>query len=198
MSGKTLITVPRESITRECSVEAFQKVVESGKLEKTKLRVYETLYHHGPLTQEETWLLIKDSKALHEPDSKLPELRDVTPSFAPLERQGLIKCLGGVKSAKNTTVSLWDVTCADEVGTDPLRNRKGVETSRQKMARLETENALLKCGLRFYSTAAARCIKLDENARIRSYHNHMVKSLQEAGIELRDKEGNLILTPIEN
>jgi hypothetical protein len=196
MSDKKLLTVPRESITRECSAEAFQKVIESGKLEKNKLLVYQTLYHYGPLTQEETWKIIIETKSPDELGGKLPELRDITPSFAPMDRQGLIKCLGGVKSSKNTTVSLWDVTDRDYVAPDPLKNRKALETNKQKIARLEKENELLKKSTRFYMIAAKKHVKLNENEQILNYHNQTVKSLLDAKLDFKDKDGNSILVKI--
>lgn len=43
-------------MTRQTSIEAYQKIIESGRIGKARLLVYVRLFHHGPMTAGELFL----------------------------------------------------------------------------------------------------------------------------------------------
>lgn len=86
-------------MARQTSIEAYNYLVESGKLAKMNRVVYQYLYQHGPTTQKKT------EKALGDTTDT------VVPRFAPLKRMGLIIEVGKVVCEETRRNNLlWDVT----------------------------------------------------------------------------------------
>jgi len=88
-------------MTRSTSIEAYKHIKESGLLKKFKWDVYDTLYHHGPLTQNEL-------VSRYFPTTPMSSL---TPRFAELNKLGVIRAVGKhTCSTSGRTALAWDVT----------------------------------------------------------------------------------------
>jgi len=89
-------------MTRETSAQAFRQIQADGSLSRMRWKVYEHLFHHGPLTRSEL-------------DSRLKGPKEVNPSYhkrlSELERQGVVKTVGRrACSITGRECELWDVT----------------------------------------------------------------------------------------
>ena len=89
---------------RTTSIDAYNAVVKSGFVNRSRLKVYDTLFHHGPLTQSETEAEIALTTGSQRTTSYHKR-------FSELERLGLIKSVG-VRQCRVThrEVMTWDVT----------------------------------------------------------------------------------------
>ena len=104
---------------RETSRLAYEALVENGGLKKRNAKVYDYIYHHGPVTQKETEREFKDLN------------RTLGPRFAVLTRMGLIKHAGDKKCEETGFLNMqWDVTSR----VDPLAIKK--VTMKEKKAHL--------------------------------------------------------------
>jgi hypothetical protein len=89
---------------RHTSIEVYNQIKREGLLEKFRWKVYETVFHNGPMTQNECWrAIVKENGPTNKPS--------VTPQFAPLTRMGVIHEIG----ERNCNVSgrnclIYDVT----------------------------------------------------------------------------------------
>ena len=87
---------------RDTSIQVYHQIRAEGLLSKMRLKVYEHLFNHGPLTRSEL-------------DSQLKGPAEVNPSYhkrlSELERQGVIRTVGRKAcSITGREVELWDVT----------------------------------------------------------------------------------------
>ena len=93
-------------MTRQTSMDAYRKIKSEGLLSKRRLEVYETLFHFGPMTANETFekLYKKDigpKNAASNSAARFSELRDM----------GVIQEIGERKcSVTGMNVISWDVT----------------------------------------------------------------------------------------
>jgi hypothetical protein len=106
-------------MTRDTSIMAYNQIRESGLLTKLRWQVYECLFQHGPLGQNE--LLIELGTPHFKKDS-------IKPRFAELEKFGVIREVG--KRPCRITgreVIIWDVT-----SNLPQKNLKPTKKQKKK------------------------------------------------------------------
>lgn len=85
---------------RQTSIDIYRHIEENGLLSKRRLEVYQCLYHHGPLSQNETSYKLR---------GKLDW--GINPRFVELERMGAIKAVGErLDRHSGNNVTVWDVT----------------------------------------------------------------------------------------
>ena len=129
-------------MTRQTSIEVYNQIQIEGLLSAVDLAVYSTLFHHGPLTQGETW---------KEHNSHQYMRHTVGPAFARLKRRDAI-----TEVEKRTcrltgrTVYSWDVTC--HVPTKYQRP----ETMKQKYKKLEEKIKQLELEVQIWKRRAER------------------------------------------
>lgn len=85
---------------RKTSIDVYHKIKENGLLSKMRWEVYDCLYQHGPLSQNET-------------SYKLRGRLDwgINPRFSELEKMGAIEAVGERSDRyTNNNVLIWDVT----------------------------------------------------------------------------------------
>jgi hypothetical protein len=88
-------------VTRQTSIESYNKIREGGLLGNLQFAVYEALYLYGPLTEGEVW-------ARHLGHSERP---NVTPRFAELERLGVLRVVDKRPCGLTGRLCMvWDVT----------------------------------------------------------------------------------------
>jgi|ERR1035437_7994954 hypothetical protein len=118
---------------RQTSYDNYRKIVESGTLSKSRLRVYELLYFHGPCTQSELEQIAKESGMIR--------YSDCHKRFSELQKQGAIMELPPrtCKITSNMAVE-WDVTSALPVGL-PIKEKTKVKLARalKEIERLTVE-----------------------------------------------------------
>jgi hypothetical protein len=119
---------------RQTSVEAFNKIKETGLLSKRRWQVYEWLYYHGPATARQV------SNAIAGAWKRVSELEQV----------GLVAETGKTKcSHTGQTVTLWDVTAALPV--KPEKQAKVCNRCialQNRVEELEAELAPLRAAIR--------------------------------------------------
>ena len=126
---------------RNTSLEAYEKIVQSGVLTKARFQVYSILFDHGPLTQNEAEEMLENRHGIKAAKSGHKR-------FSELERQGAI-CIVGEKhcSVTGNKCKLWDVTANVPVPLPkdpPLRDQlkeaqKTVFTLQAKIVTLEKQ-----------------------------------------------------------
>lgn len=90
-------------MTRETSIEAYNKMKNEGLLSSRRWQVYDVLFKYGPMTTNELFKKLMGSSSTNQPSlhSRLNELR----------KMGCVKELGTkVCTVTQMTVILWDVT----------------------------------------------------------------------------------------
>jgi hypothetical protein len=96
---------------RQTSIDVFHQIKAEGLLSKRKLEAYEIIVFHGPITQMETARRANARGALD---------HSITPRFAELEREGVIKEIGKRKcSISGRETHIWETT-----GKKPLKLEK--------------------------------------------------------------------------
>lgn len=112
-------------MTRQTSIDAYNKAKESGLISKRRWEVYECLFNYGPMTQNECWEKICELKGYNNVKKD-----SVGPAFAPLELMTVISvvgkrfCTAKTTSKRDPTKCLeWDVTCNCPVKL-PIRKTK--------------------------------------------------------------------------
>ena len=107
--------------TRETSIEAYHRVKESGLLSELRLRVYEILCHHGPMTAGEM---------LEYTNKKIPHSGVYTTRFSELQRWGAIKEVDK-RPCKTTgfTAIVWGITGDLPVKPEKTPTRKEKKTA---------------------------------------------------------------------
>lgn len=87
-------------MTRQTSIDVYHQIESEGLLSQRRWQVYETLYHHGPLTAMETGRLIKSALD-----------HSISPRFAELKRLGVIEEVGRRHCTITGRISLiWATT----------------------------------------------------------------------------------------
>jgi len=110
-------------MTRQTSINAYNKIKAEGLLGKLQAQVYDNLYHSGPLT-------IAECSQYHLPSI---DSRSVSPRFAELEKKGVITTVGKRKcSVTGREVLLWDVTA--NLPAPVPKKVKGVGPEREQIA----------------------------------------------------------------
>lgn len=87
---------------RDTSIAVYHQIVAEGLLSKRRLQVYDCLYKHGPMTQNETYV-----------ELNVPNLQQssIMPRFAELKDMGVIRETGKrICTVTGRTVLEWDVT----------------------------------------------------------------------------------------
>jgi len=125
------ITTFGEKMTRRTSIEAYERVKESGVLSRRRFQTYDILFKHGPLTGSE----VSAACGIYGLWKRCSELL----AFGLVEVVGEKKC-----QFSGMTVSLWDVT-----DRAPVEMFKRV-TSKQRIKALEQEVTALKLELEKY------------------------------------------------
>ena len=122
-------------MTRQTSIDAYNKIREDGLLGKLQLEVYGLLFDHGPLTQGELWDRFMREHQGH----------SISPRFAELHALGVIHPIGE-RACRFSGVNaiLWDVT--DQLPNERLKK----ETKEQIIKRLEAQITFLQTRLRIY------------------------------------------------
>jgi hypothetical protein len=93
-------------MTRQTSIDAYNKIKQNGLLSKRRWEVYFTLYNHGPLTSSE---LFEHYKKYFNPQFKYN--LNVHSRLNELEERGVAQRIGTQECAvSGNTVDLWDVT----------------------------------------------------------------------------------------
>lgn len=89
---------------RSTSIATYNEIKASGLLSKRRFEVYDTLFHHGPMTAND---LVRHFKAQN-PDANQTGWNA---RFSELERMGAIKEVGTKKDlVSGNDCTLWDVT----------------------------------------------------------------------------------------
>lgn len=116
-------------MVRQTSIEAYKRIKSEGLLSTRRLQVYEMLFVHGPMTQNECWDFIAVTMTQVSKQS-------VGPRFAELLERGVIQIVGK-RECKLTGYNclIWDVT--DQLPVEPEK-REG------EMHRLRRENSELR------------------------------------------------------
>lgn len=86
---------------RRTSIDAYNKIKNTGLLSKRRFEVYDFIFNHGPATARQAWQAI------------CPHLATggITPRFSELKQLGVIIEVGKiVDEVSNQEVYLWDVT----------------------------------------------------------------------------------------
>lgn len=88
-------------MTRQTSIDAYNKIKNDGLLTRLRWEVYKVLYEHGPLTANELAVRYFSSLQYQSVSSRFSELRDM----------GVVQELGKKKDDyTKMSVILWDVT----------------------------------------------------------------------------------------
>lgn len=112
-------------MTRQTSISAYHKAVETGLLSGLRLEIYTCLSKHGPSTQMEV------CRKINNPGR---QDRSYMPRFAELEKMGVITTIGEkICSVTKNKVLQWGIT-----NNIPKKLVK-TETSTAKIKRLENE-----------------------------------------------------------
>jgi hypothetical protein len=103
-------------MTRQTSIEAYNKIRDEGLLGHLQFAVYAVLWERGPMTQGELW---HD----HFPNA---QRHSIAPRFAELHKRGVIAPVGE-RPCRVTGVNslLWDVTAM--LPQDPPPSQKGLK-----------------------------------------------------------------------
>lgn len=105
---------------RQTSVETYHEIKNNGLLSELRLLVYETLFHHGPMTQMELCQFLRS-------DAYSYDRQSLTPRFAELLDRGVIEFIG--KRTCRVTgrdVLDWDVTSSlPKEKRYPKKSKKG-------------------------------------------------------------------------
>lgn len=103
-------------MTRRTSIETYHAIKDNGLLSELRWRVYDLLFHHGPLTQME--LCRKNA------DPGVQD-RSLMPRFAELEKMGVIEVIGErICTITGRMVLVWDVTDRLPVKWDKPKRQK--------------------------------------------------------------------------
>lgn len=96
---------------RNTSIQAYNHIKEDGLLSKMRMRVYETLYLHGPLTGRElNFRMAVPGEASASFHKRLSELEDL----------GVVETVGTRPATQDTEAAiLWDAT--DRLPQKPVR-----------------------------------------------------------------------------
>ena len=88
---------------RETSIKAYRQIVAEGLLSRERLRVYQYVFHHGPVTSGEAFArMVKDTRSpLSQSRARFTELRDMNV----LREVGERKC-----KISGRMCIVWDVT----------------------------------------------------------------------------------------
>ncbi len=90
-------------MARQTSIEAYNMIKENGLLSKRRMECYDTMFHKGPLSQNQLWRILKKRNGV--------EQSSINPRFAELEKMGLFREVGVITDeVTNTSNILWDVT----------------------------------------------------------------------------------------
>lgn len=90
-------------MTRDTSIQAYNMIKDNGMLSRRRFQVYDVLFKHGPLTQNEAFKYISKNDNVTQ--------QSIGPRFAELQRAGAIQEVG--KTLCSITGNLcikWDVT----------------------------------------------------------------------------------------
>lgn len=89
-------------MTRQTSIECYNTIKENGLLKKLKWRVYDYIYHHGPVSQNEAYIALT---------SEGMNVGSIGTRFSELERQGAVTIVGTkLNPATGMEVYIWDTT----------------------------------------------------------------------------------------
>lgn len=122
---------------RNTSREAYEKIKANGLLSERRMQVYDVLYVHGPLTQNETWKLVQEKYN--------PEIskQSINPRFAEMELRTVVEVVGSkCCSVTKQKCLLWDVTpnLPADPGTAVKKGRKeNTEEMQAKIDKLKVE-----------------------------------------------------------
>ena len=110
-------------MARDTSIAVYHQIIAEGLLTKLKLQVYECLYEHGPLTQNETFVKLN-----------LPKIKQdsIKPRFAELKELGVIKEVGK-RPCRLTKreVYEWDVT--SKLPKNDLLIKKSIKEKKEEI-----------------------------------------------------------------
>jgi len=96
-------------MVRDTSIEVYHQVEAEGLLSKRRFQVYECLFKHGPMTQNETF--IKINLTANNVGRKELAQDSIKPRFAELKELGVIRETGKRPcKITNRKVYEWDVT----------------------------------------------------------------------------------------
>src|ERR1700722_12178353 len=91
-------------MTRQTSIDVFNRIKSEGLLSKLRFYVYELLYNHGPLTASELIKIAFEENGVAAMDSYHPRLGELRDQGVVYERGTKICSITG------NEVILWDVT----------------------------------------------------------------------------------------
>jgi len=94
-------------MVRKTSIDAYNKIVESGLVSKRRMEVYDVLFHKGPLTRSEIDAILQE----REKGKPLPYRSHISSRLFELRGMNLVKEIGEkICKVTNMKVILWDVT----------------------------------------------------------------------------------------
>lgn len=124
-------------MARATSAQAYDHLVESGRLAARHAEVYATVYEHGPLTANEAWEIIRSKRGGLRYDS------NTRARFTELRDMGLLQeCGTRACTITGRACLVWDVTDQVVPSDRPARKRPG-----NRIAELEAEVATLRAEL---------------------------------------------------
>jgi hypothetical protein len=86
---------------RRTSIDAYNKIKANGLLGRWQFKVYDVLFHHGPLTQNE----------LHQEHFFSTQPRNIQPRVSELEELTVVACVGKRPCRITGNICMvWDVT----------------------------------------------------------------------------------------
>lgn len=88
-------------MTRQTSIDAYNKIKADGLLNGRRMQVYETLFAHGPLTARQVWRMVDPEAPTGGITTRLSELR---------ERTCVAEVGKVIEPETGHEVILWDVT----------------------------------------------------------------------------------------
>lgn len=130
-------------MTRQTSVDAYNKLKASGDLSLRRWQVYEVVYQYGPMTSA-----MAHQQLVHE--SRVGKIAQTRARFTELLDMGVLQEMGTtICPITGHRVILWDCTSADTVKPLPRKqsSREIIKQQALRIQRLEHECLLLRTEL---------------------------------------------------